>query len=96
MTPFEIGLTSFYISGAVILSGAIVVGLHALFSAVYAAIEWYEHKRLYGRFMNPEYWHLKEVKQAPNGDYLQLVYTNSATRENITLGLEKAMLKEQL
>jgi hypothetical protein len=91
MTPIEYGLTAFLITLGIVAPIIITLIVWSVNRGVRELLE--DRKDKYRRYMNPEYWHVRKVEQAPNPDYIQVHMENSASRELICHGIEKKHLR---
>lgn len=91
MTPTLYGMTAFLITLGVLAPIIITLVIRALYEIVKEVIQ--QRKRDYRRYMNPQYWFVRKVVQAPNPDYIQIHMENSESGEIICHGIDKKHLR---
>lgn len=89
----EYFLDAFGITAGILSPFMLFAILKAAVNGVNELIERSIYFRNYSRYMDPKYWHFREVKQCPNPDYIDISFLNNASREIINLALEKKHLK---
>ena len=76
MTPIEYGLIAFWITLGVVAPIIIMFSIRSCYEWTVESIQCRES--CYRRYMNPKYWFVRKVEQAPNPDYIQVYMENSA------------------
>lgn len=90
MTPLEYRYTAFLVTLGILSPIIIFVITITIYGISKEIIQKREDR--YRRYMNPEYWFVRKVEQAPNPDYIQVHIENSASKEIICHGIEKKRL----
>ncbi len=88
----------YFIITSAVVSGAIAPFvlwrlINTSFKMVDEWIKYSKNWRLYGKFMNPDHWFLREVNQCPNKDYINLKFENSASNGFVSIGVEKSKIR---